>query len=299
MIHLGHLINPVRQAEAAELSYAQPITFESMRRSRQLAQSRVKVDLLTTQFPEDHAIIPDYFLKTKDLERSVLDVGIFRKRKKLPLLKDLLDRLYHNTEANYLIYTNVDIAVQTDFYLEVLKRIQSGLDAFIINRRRIPAHFRSIDELPEMYAHRGLPHPGFDCFVFKRDLYPHFQLENVCVGIPFVGITLSQNIFCYARNFKLFHKDFLTFHLGTEIFKQRDFEYYQFNRMQFWNAMSKIWLDLDSSKFPWGHRNFIFKLIKYGLHPSIPIRLFLMLEFKKYGLGALNKLIKHYPGGSF
>jgi hypothetical protein len=284
-VRIAHLLNPVKVPVYSELTHAQPITFETMRVARELARPEVTVELLTAQFPEDHEIIPEYFRKTPDLERSVADFGAFTKPKKLPLLKDLLARLYHASDAHYLIYTNVDIALQPHFYLEVANRIRSGLDAFIINRRRIPGHFRALDELPEMYALPGAAHPGFDCFVFHRSLYPMFQLERVCVGIPFIEMTLSQNLFCYARNFQLFDRDFLTFHIGMEIFKKRDQEYFRYNKREFWKAVAKMWPALDSRKFPWGKRNMLYRMIAWGLHPAIPIRLALMLEPRRWKSG--------------
>jgi hypothetical protein len=284
-IHLAHLINPVKSPVYAELSYAQPITFESMRVSRELAQSSgIRVDLLTAQFAEDHSIIPEYFKKTPDLQRSATDFGNFRQPKKLPLLKDLIDRLHQGSEASFLIYTNVDIALQPNFYLEVARRIESGLDAFIVNRRRIPGHFRRVEELPEMYATAGAPHPGFDCFVFHRSLWQKFQFEKVCVGIPFVEMTFSQNLFCYARSFHLFDKDFLTFHVGMEVFKKRDKEYLRYNKREFWKAINKMWPDLDSRKFPRAERMLPYRLFWWGLHPAIPIRLALMLESRRWGI---------------
>jgi|ERR1041384_862708 hypothetical protein len=284
-IRIAHLVNPVKAPVYSELTYAQPITFETMRVARETAGREVAVELLTAQFPEDHEIIPAYFRQTPDLERSAADFGLFTKPKKLPLLKDLLERLYEASDAPYLIYTNVDIALQPHFYLEVVKRIRSGLDAFMINRRRIPGHFRTLKELPEMYAHPGAAHPGFDCFVFHRSLYPQFQLEKVCVGIPFIEMTLSQNLFCYARNFQLFDRDFLTFHIGMEIFKQRDREYFLYNKREFWKAVGKMWPALDSRKFPWGKRNVVYRMITWGLHPAIPIRLALMLEPRRWKSG--------------
>ena len=89
LLHLAHLVNPVKTAVYSELSYAQTITFETMRVAREEAKSKLKIDLLTAQFPEDHSIIPDYFHNTKDLELSVCDMGTFQKKKKFPLLKDL------------------------------------------------------------------------------------------------------------------------------------------------------------------------------------------------------------------
>jgi hypothetical protein len=254
-----------------------------MRRAREVACQRgIAVDLVTAQFPEDHDIIPNYFIQTPDLEQSAADFGEFSRPKKLPLLRDLLHRLYHASDAPYLIYTNVDIALQPHFYVEVEKRIRGGLDAFMVNRRRIPGHFRTVGELPSMYAHRGASHPGFDCFVFHRSLYPRFHLARVCVGIPFIEMTFSQNLFCYARNFQLFDRDFLTFHIGMEIFKKRDPEYFAYNKREFWTAMKGMWPDLDSRKFPWGHRSMPHRLVRWGLHPAIPIRLALLLEPRRW-----------------
>lgn len=291
-LYLAHLVNPVKSPVYSELSHAQPITFETMRIAREKASPAIKVILLSAQYPEDYAIIPDYFTKTPDLERSANDFGTFTHPKKLPLLKDLLDRLYEASEAPYLIYTNVDIALQPHFYLEVANRIRSGLDAFIINRRRIPAHFSTPEELPHMYTHPGTAHPGFDCFIFHRSLYPKFQLEKVCIGIPFVEMTLSQNLFCYAKHFQLFDRDLLTFHIGMEVFKKRDKEYLQYNRKEFWRAVEKMWPALDSRKFPWGERNMFYRLLRWGLHPAIPIRLALMLEPRRWELSQWHVNLK-------
>lgn len=282
MNRIAHLVNPFHTADP-ELHFAQRITLESMRVAReQAAQVGIGVELLSAQFEEDRDMVPDYFTRTPDLERSVADVQAFSRPKKLPLIADLLDRLYHGTDAPYLIYTNVDIGVQPHFYLEIERKINSGLDAFMINRRRLPTHFQSLEELPQMYAHPGKPHPGFDCFVFHRDLYPHFRLGLVCIGIPFVEITLSQNLFCFARRFQLFDRDFLTFHLGEEIFKPRDPEYLRFNREQFRVCMQELWPVLDSRKFPWGDWNFFYRMVRWGLHPCIPIRLAMGLEWRRW-----------------
>src|ERR1044072_5827451 len=282
-IHIAHLVNPVKSPVYAELSYVQPITFETMRVAKEMAPSHgIKVELLTAQFAEDHSIIPAYFRKTPDLERSAADFGSFSRPKKLPLLKDLIGRLYNHSDAPYLIFTNVDIALQPNFYVEVAKRIETGLDAFIINRRRISGQFRSIEELPTMYADPGASHPGFDCFIFYRSVYQNFEFENVCVGIPFIEMAFSQNLFCHARSFRLYDHDFLTFHIGMEVFKKRDKEYFRYNKREFWKAIEKLWPDLDSRKFPRGERTLMYRLLWWGLHPAIPIRLALMLEPRRW-----------------
>lgn len=281
-IHLAHLVNPVLAPIDGRLAEAQPLTFESMRRAAADAAPGVRVDLLTTQYPEDHAIIPPWFTRTPDLTRSVADVHPFTVRRKLPILADLLERLHTGSTAPYLIYTNVDIIVHPTFYTAVAARIRDGLDAFIINRRRVPEIYHSVDDLPAIFADRGKPHPGFDCFVFHRSLYPRFRLGRVSVGIPFIEITFSQNLFCHAERFALFADDFLTFHVGMEVFKPRDPEYFAFNKAEFWSIVDELWPQLDSRRFPWGHRNVVYRMLRWGLHPAIPIRLALRLEPRRW-----------------
>jgi hypothetical protein len=288
MIRIAHLINPVKFPVYSDLNAIQHITFESIRVAREKATNQVDVELLTAQFPEDHEVIPDYFIKTPDLNRSVIDFGQFSQHKKFPLLRDLLQRLFEGSDAEYLIYSNVDIAVQPHFYEEVARRLKSGHDALIINRRRIPGHFSEIDQLPELYLTKGASHPGFDCFVFHRSMFPRFHLKNVCVGIPYVGITFSQNLFCLSHQFKLLDREYLTFHIGMDVFKKRDREYLSHNRREFWKAMNELGPQLDSRRFPWGDKNLIYRMIRWGAHPSIPILLAIKLEPRRWKLGFLQ-----------
>jgi hypothetical protein len=281
-VHVAHLVNPVRSPVDTALAHTQPLTFESMRLAAERAHGLAQVELLTTQYPEDHGIIPRFFRRTPDLERCVADLREFSVYRKLPLLADLLERLYAHSRAEYLVYTNVDIILHPSFYEEVAKHIHAGLDAFIINRRRVPAHYRSVEDLPTIYTLHGAPHPGFDCFVFHRSLYPRFRLGRVCVGIPFVEMMFSQNLFCHARRFQLFDRERLTYHVGMEIFKPRDREYFDFNRAEFWRTIRTLLPQMDSRRFPWGRRNVVYRMLRWGLHPAIPIRLALMLEPRRW-----------------
>lgn len=283
MRKLAHIINPFKADPDSDLYTAQPITFESMIRAKEKAKDIVEVELLSAQFKNDRKIIPADFKLTKDLSRSVQDIETFSKPIPLPLISDILDRLYEASDAEYLIYTNVDIGLYPEFYLEVNRIIDSGSDAFIINRRRLPNHFDKVNQLEEIYRLEGKKHPGFDCFVFHRNLYPQFRLAEVCIGVPFIGITFSQNLFALAKNFKLLEDEKLTFHIGEEIFAKRaPREYFHYNRKQFWKAMnSDVKEKLDTRKFPYGNQSLLIRLIKWGLQPSIPIRLALQLEWKR------------------
>ena len=69
MRKLAHIVNPVVVGPSSDLFFAQPITFESMKAARHSAAGSVEVELLTTQYAEDRAIVPDGFRTTPDLER--------------------------------------------------------------------------------------------------------------------------------------------------------------------------------------------------------------------------------------
>src|SRR5450432_761979 len=108
-MHIAHLVNPILNPVSRELVKLQPLTFESMRIARKQAGTDMHIDLLAAQFAEDVSVIPDYFIQTQNLERSVLDFQNFTRPKKFPLIRDLVERLYNGSKAEYLIYTNADI----------------------------------------------------------------------------------------------------------------------------------------------------------------------------------------------
>ena len=187
-----------------------------MRRAKNFSRRKLDVMLYAANYIEDQIMVPDDFISLEPLENSILDFGTFKSKRKLPLISDILHRLYERSEAEYFIYTNVDIALKPDFYSTVNEIIQKGYDAFLINRRTIPNKYRQIEELPFMYKEFGESHPGYDCFVFRRDASPNFRLKNICIGINYVGLALLKNLACHGNKFKIFEDLHLTFHIGNE-----------------------------------------------------------------------------------
>lgn len=216
MIKIAHIVNPVIVNEASDLYSAQPVTFESMWQARNYAAETVDVELFSAQFPEDRALVPEWITPTKDLERSVLDFGSFQHQRKLPLLKDILDRLKESADADYFVYSNVDIALMPYFYTAVSQLINSGHDALVINRRTIEKEPSDPSDIMLMWSQAGEPHPGHDCFVFSRDMLARLNLGNVCLGINWVGRVLLWNLMLHSDNFRLFTDLHLTFHLGDD-----------------------------------------------------------------------------------
>jgi hypothetical protein len=214
---IAHIINPVKVSDKSDLFIAQPITFETMKNAKEFAKkNNVEVELFYTCYEEDLEIAPKGFKKTKLLEKSILDYGNFKTKRKLPLIKDILDRLYESSNADYFIYTNVDIALMPHFYNFIANVIKRGYDGFVINRRTISKNYSSIDEIPQMYSEIGEKHPGYDCFVFKRDVYPKYQLGTACIGANWIGRVIISNVIAHSNKFKVFENEHLTFHIGDD-----------------------------------------------------------------------------------
>jgi len=215
MRRIAHIINPVSVDESSDLFTAQPVTFKTMQVARDFARNKVDVGLFSAQYPEDRDMVPEEFQSTPDLGSSILDFGLFKKKRKLPLIKNILDRLCEATDADYLIYTNVDISLMPHFYVALNDIIEKGYDAFTVNRRTISKEYK-IEQRASMYAEIGEPHPGHDCFVFKRGLYPNFNLGLACVGANWVGRVLIANLICHSEQFEIFKDMHLTFHIGND-----------------------------------------------------------------------------------
>ncbi len=283
MITIAHIINPVKVSITSDLYYAQPITFETMRIAKQYVEGKVEVQLFSAHFSEDVDIVPDYFTQTPLLTRSAPDFYNFTRSRKLPLIADILQHLYEATDAEYLIYTNVDIAVVPNFYETVHYYIGQGYDAFIINRRRISGKFKNLEDIPAMIAEVGLPHPGFDCFVFHRSLFPYLKLGHICIGVPYIEISLSHNLFCFAKNFILLHDKHLTFHIGREVIKDwADKEYVAFNKKEFDTIKAALMPLFDIRKFPYADLPFLKRYLSWVFNPAMQIKICTALEWRAF-----------------
>lgn len=239
------------------------------------------VTLCTTQFQEDIAIIPDGFLQLSNLERLVLDVNKELVGKKLPLIADILDRLTEAPNTDYYIYTNTDIALMPYFYNVVHQHVLNGHDAIVINRRRLSIKYNDELSLDLMYADLGKSHPGFDCFVFKKELLAKFVLGDICVGIPFVEATLLHNIFSFANNPLFLPDAHLTFHIGTDVMPPRNKSLYWHNRNEFFmNIYPKLKPFFDIKKLPYAALPIHKRALKWMLNPSLFTLNYLELEGK-------------------
>jgi hypothetical protein len=241
MIKLVHIINPVSSEPGSRFHFVQQVTLESLRVAIRNLED-IQIELLSAQYPEDREMLTPIFTPTADLTRSVLDIARFQINRKLPILQDILDRAFQGSQAEYVIYTNIDIGLQPDFYQAVKDFILQGYDAFVINRRTVSDQYNSVTQLNDIYQDEGKPHRGWDCFIFPRSWIPELDLGTVCIGTPLVGLALLSNLIAREENFKEFKNKRLTFHLGDDkTWNRKKLEdYYQHNYSQLMTQLEKM-----------------------------------------------------------
>ena len=257
-----------------------------MLRAREQSKFKEQVDLCTTQYEEDKCIVPKGFRVLSNLKRSVLDLNKSLEKRKLPLIGDIMAKAQQETEGEYIIYTNADIGLMPYFYDFVFEKMKEGHDALVINRRRLTSTYQSVDQLAEIYADMGLSHPGFDCFVFRKDLVDKIVLGDICVGISFIGVALAHNLFSLAENPLYLDDQHLTFHIGTQVLVPRKNAFYKHNRREFFEKVLPVLKPtMRLEKFPYALLPWPKRMLKWILNPSLFTRNYLELE----GLSFLQK----------
>jgi hypothetical protein len=278
-----HIINPFAAAPGSEAAMYQPVTFESIRRAKEYAEGAVDVELLSVQFEEDKAAIPGYILQLPHLQRSTLDLPGVPGRK-LPFVKDILESAVLHSKAEYIIYTNMDIALMPGFYTALAAIVREGYDGFIINRRCISGKYNSVEQLELMYSEAGKPHIGYDCFVFKKTLFSKFILGDVCTGIPHAWTDLAQNLFCFSSRFRLFTQKHLTFHIGMELYRDwGGMALVKHNDREYRKIVKALMPYYKIENIPGAGLNFFKRHFKWLMNPTFLYPAMLRIDLQQWG----------------
>lgn len=224
---IAHIVNVTEIDDSKKASYlhiAQPVTLKSMAIAKKMANGIVDIDLVAIKHLQENVHIPDEFKIAPEIEKYAWEYIPALKnilpRKPLPRLADIISGLYAVSDAEYLIYTNLDIGLFPDFYMDVKAIIDNGFDAFCINRIDLPKKHNGIlldinnmELIPKV---PGIKHPGIDCFVFKRDVVPQLNLGNVYIGYPPIGQVLKTQIEKHSGNFTWNKDRIMTYHIGND-----------------------------------------------------------------------------------
>lgn len=284
MPRFAHILNCVSETENPSLYELQQLTLAALAKAKKYTNPNIHIEQLVCHHKSQQIKVSPDLKILAPLEKSILDLGSFNTNKALPLLKDILEAAYKNSEAEYIIYSNADIGLMPQFYNVVDEYIKSGHDALVINRRRIKSTLNKVQDLDAIYSEVGFEHPGYDLFVFKRDLFPKFILNNMCIGVPFVGNDLFYNLFCFADKPLLLSKQHLTFHIGLELVKDWGGNALQKHNYTEYRKTTKALLPhMDISKFPGAELGFFKRHLKWLMNPTISYPEMCITDIKQLG----------------
>eukprot|EP00562_Extubocellulus_spinifer_P017243 CAMPEP_0178609718 /NCGR_PEP_ID=MMETSP0697-20121206/38789_1 /TAXON_ID=265572 /ORGANISM="Extubocellulus spinifer, Strain CCMP396" /LENGTH=1413 /DNA_ID=CAMNT_0020248299 /DNA_START=166 /DNA_END=4403 /DNA_ORIENTATION=- len=236
----------------------QSVAIASMRRAREQSK-KASVTLAASVFPEDGDAVPADFIRLGDLSRSTMsDYPNLPLKKKLPFINDIFDNLRSSSGFNsydYIIYTNADIIVTEKFYDIVTAAIDSGYDAFTINRQTVAKgkasnHLYTALDLDDIYQLKGKVHPGSDCFVMKRSIFEKIDMGNLFLGYPPTANVLLVQAESLAVRYTMFASNELkaTFHLGDDKSwhekNDANLEYEVTNYENAYNDLHEVWTAL-------------------------------------------------------
>ena len=209
-----HVISPFLAPETSDLSIAQPITFETMRRAKRF--SGLDVDLAAYPVEsKDAEVIPSDFISLAVAKRTTEDVIPSTTKRKLPFIREIVSSALEASNADFLIYTNADIAIQPYFY-EYVSNAMKTLDALVINRKTVVRNIDELDNLSFFYSQGGDVHPGYDCFIASRKLWEQAELDDAFIGGNWIGRVILLNMAALGDRFAIEENKQLTFHLGDD-----------------------------------------------------------------------------------
>jgi len=212
-----HVCNPF-QAEPQQRKI-QEVSFASMKQARSFKNGKgdiiPEVQFLAAVFSADEAYAMGHFEKTFVLKRSAQDMQKFKIPRNLPLLFDILSGA-EDANADYVVFTNVDIGLVPHFYYSINSLLGLGYDSLIINRRTLSGWALDPALINLMAMDQGRVHEGYDCFVFPRHFLNNLVRGNSIVGSAGVMQGLIYNLVALSKRLLLLEDVHLTWHLGDD-----------------------------------------------------------------------------------
>ncbi len=123
----------------------------------------------------------------------------------LPILSAILRAAHVHGRGRYLIYSNIDIALQASAYAELAFTVRAQPSVPISAVREEFEHATPAFDLKEAASRRGkgLPHPGHDLWAFPRAWVPSLALGDVTLGVSLVATALNQALLGHERTCRL------------------------------------------------------------------------------------------------
>lgn len=170
--------------------------------------------LVAPMRPADEHARPEGFGPAPTLTRSSADFGVGGD---YPLVFDIIESIAAaDPGAEYLVFTNADIAIQPGFYGALDAIIRAGAQAGSITRRTLAAGAIDLAD-GAILAETGQFHSGHDCVFFPRSWVSSFVRNDAVVGRgggPMRAV--MDNLVALASPFVYLRDVHLTCHVGDD-----------------------------------------------------------------------------------
>lgn len=230
----AHIINPFVSAPNTEHGIASRITYASQNTAIDSSrQAGIEVETKAIILPGDETAIQAPAQLGGYLQRTVQDIRPLRPKRLCPLIADILATGSASTACSHVIYTNMDIGLQPDFYKRLQSLINTRFDSdtpFIVYRRNIPGHYNDIEQPPLMLGEPGEVAYGFDCFVFPKAYVSQLDLGQCCIGAARFDYLMFMALDA-ASGFRMQRVNDIpfTFHIGNDISRSGQIDYIEHN----------------------------------------------------------------------
>lgn len=282
-ITIAHIINPFEVSPSSEFYYIQNTTISSIEAAIKFS-NHLAIEHLAIMHEGASILLPSFFKSLKEIKRSIADKPAFSQEKQLPFIKDIFEIALNNSTAKYFIFTNMDIGLMPHFYDFVHKKVANGYaDSFLITRRRVGRQYLLAQDLSDVYSDIGKKHPGYDTFIIKREILQQFVLDEICVGVPFLEVSILHNLIAFSKNIEVFDDHHLTFHIGMEVMPPVSPSLYKHNRGVYESKiLPKIKPLLKQENFPYANLSLWKRMLNWGLNPCYRTSLMLEMEGMRF-----------------
>lgn len=163
--------------------------------AQRAAEKGVGVEFLACVLPDDASTVPSFARAAHNLTFYALDTG----GHKLPTIGEIFNRGVQEGKGQYIVYTNIDIGTQDDFYTnahDLLVKAESrrasadepwvALEFTRVQAAKLREGAATHPTLDEVLSWRPIGrHPGHDCFVVPRLRVPQaLRGGGLVVGMP-------------------------------------------------------------------------------------------------------------------
>lgn len=294
-----HLINPFPCPEDSEHGIASRITYASLCLAADEAAKRgIRVEVNAVVLPGDEIAIKSPAKLAGYLNRTVQDVHPMAPKRPFPLIADILLTGAESSNCDYLIFTNMDIAIQPSFYVQLQEIIEQRFESgtpFTVYRRNISSHYNRIEQLPEMHRQAGQIAYGYDCFVFPASYVSQLDLGNCCIGAAHFDYLLFIMLDAVSGFRARRVNDLpLTFHIGNDIAWSSQIDYIEHNLTESLAAIQRM-----RSRFEIPDDSNFARMERAHFLPNARLDSRLLRKLKRLpGIGPLALSVKRWLGRS-